>query len=396
MPKVALIYDHLATPHGGAEKVLAALHEAYPDAPLFTSIYNKNKTSWADSFEVKTTFLQKIPFINTHHRLATLGMPLAFETFQLEDFDIIISISSSCAKGVITKPQQLHINYLLTPTRFLFSHEQEYLDSHSILKIPFISHLVELAGKYLKWWDTIAIHRPDTVVCISNIVAERTKTYYGRKPDSVIYPPVDIVSTENNEKLVQKEYFLSLSRLVPYKKIDFCIEACLELHQPLIIAGDGPAKTMLSQIHPYTFIRDKEESLKSFLLSCFSQYSAPVCFVGTVTEEEKWQLITNSKAVLMPGIEDFGITALEAVSAGVPTVIHKESGVAEILNEDCAVMIEEESVEAVIKALVYLQKATFDSDKLKKKAIEYSKEKFISSFRKYVDKSYKEFLTSNF
>ncbi len=184
-------------------------------------------------------------------------MPLAFETLQLDEFEVIISVSSSCAKGVITKPHQLHINYLLTPTRFLFSHEQEYLDSHSFLKLPLIKQLVDAASKYLKWWDSIAIHRPDTVVCISNIVAERTKTYYGRTPDSVIYPPVDIVSTENREALVQKEYFFCLSRLVPYKKIDLCIEACLELQLPLIIAGEGPAKTSLSQIHPYTFVREE-------------------------------------------------------------------------------------------------------------------------------------------
>lgn len=395
MPNIAIVYDHLATPYGGAEKVLQALYQAFPEAPLYTSVYNKDTAQWAKVFNIKTTFLQHIPFLNTHHRLATIGMPLAFEMLQLDAYDVIISVSSSCAKGVVTKPHQLHICYLLTPTRFLFSHQEEYLESYSFLSIPGIKQLTTLVSKYLKWWDSIAIHRPDLVVSISNLISHRTKIFYDVDSNDVIYPPATTPPSTIEPSYVQKKYFFSLSRLVPYKRVDLCIESCLELQQPLIIAGDGPDKKYLTQIHPFTFVREHNEHLESFLLSCFSQHHAPVCFVGSVTESEKWRLLAHAQGLLMPGEEDFGITALEAASVGITSVIHKNSGVAEILDQRYALHLEDATLESVKNACILLQKNTTDSEKLVRYTKKYDTKTFITTFQQYVAKQWQTYIEVN-
>lgn len=394
MPKIALIYDHLATSYGGAENVLLALHEAYPNSPLYTSVYDAEKAKWAHHLDIRTTFLQTIPFASTHHRLATFGMPIAFETLNLDEFDIIISVASTCAKGVLTKPHQLHITYLLTPTRFIFSHREEYLSSSTVLGIRPIRYLVNQLLAYLSWWDRIAAHRPDVIITISKHISKRCEEYYHRSPSTVIYPPVSSIEKISNDTLKAYDYFLCLSRLVNYKRVDLCIESMLLVKKPLIIVGDGPDKKQLSQLHPHAYIRKSDESIEAFIKDCFRITTNPVCFVGAINETEKAELLTNAKALLMPGEEDFGITALEAAAVGIPTVLHEKSGASEILNDTCAVYIKNETIDEMLMAFKQLDQRKWFAKTMQERITNYTTKSFIKIFKKQIEKEWHTFQES--
>src|ERR1035437_3756793 len=178
--KVALVYDRV-NKWGGAERVLLALHKIFPEAPLFTSVYNAESAAWAKVFDVRTSFLQNFPKAKTAHELYAVLMPLAFESFNFDNFDLVISVTSEAAKGIITKPSTLHICYCLTPTRYLWSGYNDYFKS-SIFKLiskPLVS--------YLRFWDKIAAKRPDEYIAISIEVKNRIKKYYKRDSE-VVYP----------------------------------------------------------------------------------------------------------------------------------------------------------------------------------------------------------------
>jgi glycosyltransferase involved in cell wall biosynthesis len=220
---VALVYDRVNTPHGGAEKVLLALHALFPNAPLYTSVYNSKTASWANVFDVRPSWLSRLPFAH-HHRLLLPLMPLAFESFDLSAYDLIISITSAEAKGIITQPHQLHLSYLLTPTRYLYSHQHEYLTTDSHLSAPGTKWLAHQLLKYIKWWDQAAAARPDVIIPISELVAKRTRHYYNRSTVSPIYPPLETLPlTTQRPTLLPPtfdQYLLIVSRLVSYKRLD--------------------------------------------------------------------------------------------------------------------------------------------------------------------------------
>ena len=370
-PKVALIYDRVNTKHGGAEKVLLALHELYPQAPLFTSVYNSKEATWADVFTVKTSFLQKLPFLRDHHRVIPHLMPLAFETFDLSDFDIVISISSAESKGVITLPHQLHICYLLTPTRYLYSHQLEYLEQ--LPSVPLIKNLAKNIFKYLEWWDSAAAFRPDVIIPISELVASRTKQYYNRTTEKPIYPPVDIQtpSTKTKKKvIVDKPYFLIVSRLVPYKRIDLAIKACQQLGIDLKIVGEGPDKSRLERL--------STDSIQ---------------FLGSVSDQQLEKLYNYCTGLLMLGEEDFGITALEVLAHGKPAVVHQKSGVAELMRPGLdGLFIQNYHLEHVMTTIDELQSLNVKSSQLKKQAQLYKTAQFKKSFAHKVSQLWQKYL----
>ena len=199
-PRIALVYDRVNTPYGGAEKVLLALHQAFPQAPLFTSVFHP-RAVWAKIFKIKTSFLQKVPFANQLHRFFVPLMPLAFESLDLSMYDIIISVTSAEAKGIITRPNQLHVCYMLTPTRYLYSHRAHYEQTHWPFKIPLLNFFSRKLFDYLTWWDQVAAQRPDVIIPISGLVKKRIEKYYQRAVSDVIYPPVDL-----NEQKTKKDF----------------------------------------------------------------------------------------------------------------------------------------------------------------------------------------------
>lgn len=365
-PSIALIYDRVNTPHGGAEKVLLALHQIFPEAPLYTSVYDQSLARWADVFKVKTSFLQRIPFAKNHHRLLVPLMPLAFESLDLSSFDIIISITSAEAKGVITRPNQLHVCYLLTPTRYLHSHYSEYLND--LPKLPFIKNIAQKLLNYLRWWDLVASTRPDVIVPISKLVKKRTDKYYRRKTLDVIYPPVDRLTTDNkknnNLKLPSPPYYLVISRLVPYKRVNLAILACLRLKKKLVIIGQGPQREKLMSL---------------------AGGNSDIIFLTSVDSATKKTILDNCQGLLMLGIEDFGIAALEATLAKKAVVVHQNSGVAELLvNKQNAVFIDKLDLNTVSQAITKLETNKFNFTNLQQNMRKYTTSKFQDRFKRVV------------
>ena len=352
--KIALIYDKVNTPFGGAEHGLAALHQAFPNAPLFTSIYEPVHAEWARDFAVMSSFLNKMPFFRSKHQILLPLMPLAFESFNLDDYDVIISVTAGEAKGVLTKPHQLHICYLLTPPRYLYTHQEEYLQSYRFAKLPIFRQIAKLWLRYLKWWDEAAGFRPDFIIPISGLVKARAEKIYGRAIEEPLYPPVPSMP-DNNTTLPVEGCLLSASRLVPYKRLDLSIAACKKLGLTLVVTGDGAARpSLLKAAGRVGISRIPGEPLGDFLVRAAANHKT-ILFANKCTENELAALFRTCRALLMPGVEDFGITAMQAAAVGLPVIMAKKSGAAELLhNNKQAFFLNTVSEKALIEAIKQL------------------------------------------
>lgn len=378
--KIALIYDRANTAYGGAERVLLALKAIYPKATLFTSVYDQKKAKWLKDFEVKASFLQRIPFAKNLHRYLAALMPLAFEGLDLSEYEIIISITSAEAKGVVTRRDQLHFCYLLSPPRYLYHYQSEYLSKTPILNLPIIKQLAKAALSYLKKWDQTAIYRPDLIVPISKVVKNRTEKYYQNLDiKQIIYPPVDekLLYLKGNNSKPDGEYFLIVSRLVPYKHLAPAIEACIQLQKKLIIVGNGPDKALLKKL---------------------AKQNKNIIFKDKASEQELSELYQNCLAVLSPGLDDFGISALEANLFGKAVIINQLAGAAEIIEDGKhGVHIkysEHDNDQTISKNLVAaikkFEKTRFDAEELSKNALKYGTNKFAFNFDQALQKAYNE------
>jgi glycosyltransferase involved in cell wall biosynthesis len=390
--KVVLVYDWVSTDFGGAEKVLLALHQIFPTAPLYTSIYNQDQAQWADDFIVKTSWLQKVPtFLRRHRWLAPL-MPLAFESLDLSEYDIIISITSSAAKGILTKPNQLHICYLLTPTRYLHTHQDEYLQK-SVPSI-WLRWLATPILKYLKKWDAAAALRPDYIIPISRLVGERCQTYYHRQALAPIYPPVELPFTSEVTKnqsptpstqhkldrfSLPNTYYLCVARLVGYKKLDLAIKACQKLDRNLVIVGEGPDLKRLYKIANQKYQQQDTSNSK-------------IIFTGSLTQSELDAIWANARGFILPTIEDFGVSILEAAARGVPIITHQQTGATELLsNTPGLFLLSELTISDLVKNIVELEKKPNRFNNLQKKVAKYDTTEFCSTFGQTIGRLWRQF-----
>jgi len=351
--KVALVYDRI-NKWGGAERVLLALHRLFPDAPLYTSVYDKKKAPWADVFDVRVSFLQKFPFAVRHELYAPL-MPLAFESFNFDGYDLVISVTSEAAKGILTKPQTKHVCYMLTPTRYLWSGYKEYF------KNPILKLISKPVIWYLRRWDKIVSERPDEYIAISKEVKDRVAKYYGRK-STVVYPPADnIPSGENNKNT--GNYFLIVSRLVSYKRIDLAIKAFNKLKLPLKIIGSGQQMRKLRQMAGPT-----------------------IEFVGSLTDKELVSYYSECRALIFPGFEDFGLTIVEAQSFGKPVIAFRAGGALEtIIEGKTGIFFNYQSAESLEEAVIKFNKLEFDPKDCIAQAQKFNFEQFKINFMKRIE-----------
>jgi glycosyltransferase involved in cell wall biosynthesis len=373
-PKIAIVYDRVNTPYGGAEKLLLTLHKIYPHAPLYTSVYNPKKAQWAKVFNVKTSFLNKLPLLSDHHQLLAFLMPLAFENFDFSKFDLVISITSAEAKGIITKPETKHLCYLLSPPRYLYSHKEEYLKNSFIFNLPIIRSLALKLLNYLTRWDQIAINRPDKIIPISQLIKTRAKQFYNKNISNPIYPTIIKYSEKKEKAIIDKEdkskknkkkpYLLMVSRLVPYKKINLAIQACQELDHKLVIVGTGKERQMF-----------KNMIYKPNLID----------LAGNVSTEGLKNLYEHCQALLMPGEEDFGIVALEALSYKKPVIINSNSGAAELIEDKkSGLLLKKADLQDIKSRILEVRKYDFSPVIMNRCVSQHNQEMFKKQFKKAV------------
>ncbi len=363
--KVALIHDYLSQ-DGGAERVLLALQTMWPDAPTYVWFYNKK--NFAGTFEgkdIRTSFIQKLPFGKTHYQWYLPFLPMATERHDLSDFDVVISSASSFAKGIITRPDTLHICYCHTPTRYLWTDTHEYVENlpyNTLIKKLVIPPVVSR----LRLWDQLSTTRVDHFVANSHTVAARIWKYY-RRESTVIYPPValdyfSIAPTIEN-------YFVTGGRLVPYKKFDLVIRVFNRLKWPLKIFGTGPELARLREM-----ARPNIE------------------FLGKITDTEKAVLLARAQAFIHPQVEDFGITPIESMAAGRPVIALAKGGALEtVVPNKTGVFFHRQTWEDLLDTVLHFDPAQFNAAEIREHALQFGTETFTASMQRFVRDRYEEF-----
>lgn len=361
--KVALVHDYLAQ-DGGAERVLKAFHEIWPEAPIFVLFHDKNKIKDFDKAEIRESFIAKMPFGRKKYKLYFPWMPRATERHNLHDFDVVLSSTSAFAKGVLTRPETLHISYCHTPTRYLWTDTHEYIEDLKYnrlvkLALPRIIH-------HMRMWDKMSVDRVDHFIANSGTVRNRIQKYYRRDSD-IIFPPVDTSKFKIAETV--GDYFVSGGRLVPYKRFDLLIQAFNRLKIPLKIFGDGP----------------EMENLKSIA-------KPNIEFLGRVSEEEKADLLSNARAFLHPQIEDCGITPIESMAAGRPVIAYGVGGVTEtVIPGKTGIFFNEQTWESILDAVINFDHELWYPDYIRNWALKFDEKNFKNRTKKHIEEKYSEF-----
>ena len=303
--KVALVHDFL-NQVGGAEKVLEIFHQFYPEAPVYTITYDKEETKgYFKGMKIKTSFIQRLPGGTKRYKWYLPLMPSAIEKFDLADYDLVISDSSAYAKGVITNPETLHICYCHSPTRYLWNDTHKYTEE---LKQPgLVKQVVPIFLNRIRVWDRQAADRVDKFIANSKTVAGRIKKYYGKNSE-VIYPPVETKKFSVSKDV--ENYYLIVSRLRPYKRVDLAIQAFNALGYPLKIIGTG----------------EEYKKLKKMA-------NSNIEFLGPVSDKEKNKYLSRCLGFINPQEEDFGIAPVEAMASGRPVIAFKKGGARETVIE---------------------------------------------------------------
>lgn len=357
---IAIIHDWLSE-FAGADKVLWQLKQIYPQADIYTSIYDSSKVKQFDNYKIYTTYLQKIPFSKTLRPIMVPLMPLAFEQLDLSRYDLVISNTTSAAKGVITKPKTCHVSYCHTPTRYLWMPEMDERASSSWLR--------RRVNKSLKKWDIAAVARVDYFIANSKNVQDRIKKFYHRD-SSVVYPPVDTsFYNPREEEIVKKNYFLFVGRFVPYKKADLVIEAFNKLGIELRIIGTGPEEHKLKKI--------AKDNVK---------------FLGRASDKVLFENLKSAKAVIFPSEEDFGIVPVEAMACGTPVISYGVGGATEtVISGKTGEYFFEQTPGSLTEVVKKFDSKKYKFSDLRSRAEEFSLEKFRENFRKQIDEYYADY-----
>jgi glycosyltransferase involved in cell wall biosynthesis len=359
--KIALVHDYLVQ-YGGAERVLECFTELFPHAPIYTLVYNKDLMhgKFSDK-KIRTSFIQNFPFAKRHHRIFPHIMPVAIEQFNFSAYDVVLSDSSSYAKGIITGPETLHVCYMHTPMRYAWDDCQKY--THDFYFPAFIKKLIPLFMNYVRIWDRVSADRVDRIIANSNFVAKRIKKYY-KKDSTVIYPPVNVDNFYISQN--QDNYFLMVGRLIAYKRFDIAIEAFNKLGLPLKIIGRGPELKRLKKM-----ARSNIE------------------FLGRVPDKKLADYYSKCQAFIFPQEEDFGIVAIEAMASGRPIVAYHGGDIPEHMEEGkMGVFFKKQTAGDLAKAVKKLQSMSFSPMYIREKSLKFDKKVFKDRIKDYIEKSY--------
>jgi glycosyltransferase involved in cell wall biosynthesis len=349
--KVAIAHDYLVQ-YGGAERVVEVLHDLWPDAPVFTSIYDADAMPDVfRSMDVRTSFLQHVPGLARRSKAGLPAYPKAFASLDLRGFDVVVSSSSGWAHGVRTSLDALHVVYCHNPARWLYRTDS-YLAGERAVAAPFLPAL--------RRWDRKAARRANRYIANSETTRRRIFAAYGL-PSVVVHPPVDTSRFEIGEPL---DYYLCASRLTDYKRIDLAVEACHDLGVPLLVAGDGPARSRLERAAAG---RDVE-------------------FVGRVSDRELASLLSRCRALIVPAEEDFCITAVEAMAAGRPVVGYARGGLVEtVVSDRTGVLFASQTLESVTGAMLRLARLDLEPASIRRHALRFDASRFKDELVRIVE-----------
>ena len=372
--KIALVHE-LLTMRGGAERVLKILANMFPEAPIYTLLYDESKLGdWFPRERVRTPS-SRVPYfprpLKYNHHLYLNQFPKMIESFDFSQYDVVLSVSSAFAHGIITNGNPKHVTYINAPARYLWDR------THDVQEQAANRALGKLKKKYLqrtfhklRTWDSEAAARADHILTASKDVSRRVELYWRRESD-VVYPPIDdywmdIESTVNSKQ--STDYFLIASTLVPYKKIDLAIQACQIANVPLKIIGEGPDRKRLEQ-----------------LATNNQQPTTSIEFLGYTERDTLRDAYAGARALIFPGVEDFGIAPLEAMACGTPVISYRAGGPLEtIIEHETGCFFDEPTAESLAEVLKSFDRSQFDPNACMNRAREFSRERFESRIREAV------------
>ena len=371
-PRVAIVHEWLTIP-GGSEDVVIELLKMFPDAELFTTIYDP--APWPELIKqrpVHASFLNRIPGAARHYPKLLPLMNRAFRSFDLSGFDLVLSSNHACAKNVRTSPHQLHVCYCHTPMRYAW--EEGFLDGEDVGRVTRVA--LPLLLRRLRRQDLAGAASPDVFVANSRHVAARIERYYGRSAE-VVHPPVDVDHFLTLPRAAAADYYyLVFGRVVPYKRVDLAVDACVARGRTLKVAGGGRAlaaiRTGLARA------RQQSEAGEKF----------PIELVGRVVDAERDRLLAGARALLFPGEEDFGIVPVEAQAAGLPVIAYGVGGAAEsVLDGRTGVLFDEQSVAGLAAAIERFEGLDFNDAAMRENASRFGRDRFRAEMAGVIDRA---------
>lgn len=354
--KLAIVHDYL-NQRGGAERCVIALHGLFPDAPIFTSFYIKDQTfEEFKTADISTTYMQKLPFVNKYFRHYLPFYPGAFKKMNLDGYDVVLSSSSAWAKGVVVKPDTVHICYCYTPMRSAWDFENYTRD---LITNKLVLKILKSYTEKLKIWDIKTSRNVDYFIAISKVVSERIKRIYGRD-STVIYPPVETKKFKLSDEV--EDYFLVVSRLNSYKRVDLAIKACNELNRLLIVVGDGPHK---KELHKFA--------------------AKNIKFYSKISDTELVRLYSKCKALIFTGEEDFGIAPVEAMASGRPVIAFQSGGATEtVVDGKTGLFFKHQNVDSLTEAINRFNEKDFNPAEIQKHSKNFDTDIFKRKIKKFI------------
>jgi glycosyltransferase involved in cell wall biosynthesis len=370
--RVAVVHDYL-NQQGGAEKVLQAVAELFPRAPVYTLLQDGDKVGpFLQGRDVRTSWLQRMPFAKRWYEKYLMLYPFFIEQMDLSDYDLVVSDSSAWAKGVLTFPPTCHVSYLHTPMRFAWDYYHE-----TVTRIPWLYRgALRLTMSYLRVWDVVATRRVDFLACNSRTVQSRVRKYYGRDAE-VIPPPVDtsfFTPAQNgddggNGRRFAEPYFLVVCRLKDYKRVDLAVEAFRGLRRRLVVIGDGPERKELAK-----------------------KAGPNVTFIPEADDETVREYYRHALAFIMPAHEDFGIAPVEAMACGKPVIAYRRGGALDtVVDGVTGCFFDEQEPRAVREAVLGFNPGRYDARVVRNRAVRYDTSRFKSRFADFVISCYERF-----
>ncbi|MHB9031532.1 MAG: glycosyltransferase [Anaerolineae bacterium] len=344
--------------YGGAERVLEVLHGMYPEAPIYTSVYRPGVFPPADrQWDVRTTFVNRLPLAKYRPQYFLPLFPQAFESLDLRAYDTVLSVTSSFAHGIITTSKTRHVCYCLTPARFLWNYPA-YIEREGVGRLA--RALLPAYLTRLRQWDQVAADRVDDFVAISRAVQQRIAKIY-RRDSLILYPPVQIEALQPPQP--PEDYYLIVSRLIGYKRIDLAVDAFNQLGLPLYIVGDGRDKARLQ-----------------------AKAKPNIRFLGYTSDEEKRQLMARCRAFIFPGEEDFGLAPLEAMATGRPVVAYAAGGALDtVLDQKTGAYFNSPTPESLALAVRALDNCAFDPLFIQQHARQFDASVFSAGLRRILE-----------